>query len=177
VIAALRSRGKESQFPNQPVKTIAWVGLFLVLMNGASPWLGGKTQTAFSMYSNLRSEGKGNHCFLKRIDVLPYQKNLVEVIDSNPNILDPSTRPKGIANFANIGHKVLPYFSLRRLASTTDGDLSITYEQGGEIKKLTRQGDSVSGDEGLLKPIPLLQRKFLWFRRLDAFEGPMPCTH
>ena len=143
VIAASKGFRVENRFPNLPVKSIAWAGLLLVLLNGLSPWVGGKTQTAFSMYSNLRTEGSDcNHLFLRRIDVLPFQKDLVEVIDSEPNILDPAIRPRGIRNFANIGHRVLPYFEFRRLLTTTEGDLSVSYRHNGEIKRITRMGES-----------------------------------
>ncbi|MDF1811561.1 MAG: HTTM domain-containing protein [Verrucomicrobiales bacterium] len=177
VIASVKGRGKDNYFPNQPVKSIAWLGLLLIVLNGASPWLGGKTQTSFSMYSNLKSEGSGNHLFLKRIDLLPFQKDLVTITAMAPNILDPSTRPRGIANFANIGHRVLPWFELRRLLSTIEGDFTVSYEYQGELHTVSRRGETITGDEKLLEPLPLLARKFLWFRRLNAIEGPMPCTH
>ncbi len=66
---------------------------------------------------------------------------------------------------------------LRRLASTTAGDFNVTYQHDGEVKKLIRRGNVVTGDQELVKPIPLPARKFLWFRRLNDLEGPMPCTH
>ena len=177
LIATVKGRKTENFFPQRPVMTLAWIGLLLILINGASPWLGGKTQTSFSMYSNLRSEGKGNHVFLKRIDLLPYQKNLIKVISAEPDLFDPSNNPKGINNFANQGHRVFPYFELRRALSTTAGDFSVSYEQDSEVKVISRKGDTITGDKNLLQPIPLIARKFLWFRRLNAFEGPMPCTH
>jgi hypothetical protein len=177
VRAVIKGSSNENYFPNSPVKSIAWAGLLLVFLNGLSPWIGGKTQTSFSMYSNLRTEGQGNHLFFRRIDLLPYQKNLVEVVKAEPNILDPAIRPKGIRNFANIGNRVIPYFEFRRLLTTTEGDLSVTFEHNGEVKEITRKGDVITGDPKILEPIPLLARKFLWFRRLNVLEGPMPCTH
>lgn len=177
IIAALKSRNRENYFPTRPVKTLAWLGIGLVVANGASPWLGGKTQTAFSMYSNLKSEGTGNHYFLKRVDLLHFQKDMIEVVEAKPNVLDPSSKPRGIGNFANLGNRVLPYFELRRLLSTTRGDFEIDYKYDGELLKLSRKGDTISGDTGLLEPIPLLAQKFLWFRRLKSIDGPMPCTH
>ena len=102
---------------------------------------------------------------------------MVAVISSEPNILDPASRPRGIANFANPGNKVLPYFELRRLITTTPGDLEISYQRAGEVSKFSRKGGTVSGDARLAEPIPLLLQKLLWFRRLNALEGPMTCTH
>jgi hypothetical protein len=57
----------------------------LVLINGASPFLGFKTETSFAMYSNLRTEGgQSNHLLWKRpLALAPYQTDLVDVMFSN----------------------------------------------------------------------------------------------
>src|SRR5690606_10882046 len=121
-----------SRLPNHFHWSWACLGLILVLMNGVYPWIGGRTQTSFSMYSNLRSEGPGNHVFLKRVDLLPYQNDMVEVLESEPNIFAPGHRPRGIQQFANIGHNIIPYFEFRRLLSDMEGDVSVSYRRGGE---------------------------------------------
>lgn len=176
--AAWKGYKQENFFPNKAKLNFVWLGLILVVFNGISPWIGGKTQTSFSMYSNLRTEGKGNHTVLSRVDLLPFQKELVRIISSEPNILDPSNSPKNIGNFANLGHKVLPYFEFRRIITTSNvEDFEIIYQQGGEEKRVARIDGVISGDPQLVEPIPLLLRKTLWFRRLNALQGPMPCTH
>lgn len=177
VAAAISGWKKENLFAHRPMTTIAWLGLLVVFYNGASPWLGGKTQTSFSMYSNLKSEGEGNHFFLKRFDLLPFQKDMAKVVKVEPNIFDPSNRPKGIANFANPGHLVMPFFELRRIVSSAPGDISIVYEHRGELKTASRHGETLTGEAGIFQPLPVLARKTFWFRRLDKVEGPMPCTH
>lgn len=156
-----------------------WVLLALIptLINGIMPWIGARTQTSFSMYSNLRSEGESNHFFLKRHDLFQFQTDLVEVLESSPNILAPGSKPRGIQQFANIGHRIIPWFEFRRLVSEMEGDFEVSYKRNGEELSLSRNGSQITGDAEAFQPLPLLQRKFLWFRRLEALEGPMCCTH
>ncbi|PAW64896.1 MAG: hypothetical protein B9S36_01455 [Verrucomicrobiia bacterium Tous-C2TDCM] len=163
--------------PNRAQATLAWVGLLPVLLNGLWPWLGGRTQTSFSMYSNLRSEATGNHLFLRRADVFDLQKDMVEVLTAAPDILGPSSRPRGIQQFANLGHRILPWFEFRRLVSEHDGDFEVTYTRKGREESLGRKDGQTHGDPEAFEPLPLLHRKFLWFRRLESLEGPMGCTH
>jgi len=154
-----------------------WIGLLPILLNGALPWLGSKTQTSFSMYSNLRSEGVGNHVFLKRIDLFKYQTDMVEVLHAEPNILGPSSRPKGIQQFANLGLTLLPWFEFRRIVSEFEGDFEVLYWRNEEELTLGRKDGVIYGDENAFVKHSLLLHKVLWFRRLESLDGPMPCTH
>ena len=177
LIAGWKARGENAALPNRPRWSLAWLGLLPILLNGASPWLGGRTQTSFSMYSNLRSEGAGNHFFLKRVDLFKLQTDIIDVRESAPNILGPSNRPRGIQQFANIGHHLIPWFEFRRLVSEMDGDFEVTYARKGKELTLGRKNGENYGDPAAFEELPLLQRKFLWFRRLQDLEGPMCCTH
>lgn len=177
LVAAWKGRRDSWNLPNRFRWSPVCFGLILVLANGVFPWIGGRTQTSFAMYSNLRSEGEGNHLFLRRVDWLPYQKDMVEILDSEPALLDPGERPRGIAQFANLGHRIVPWFEFRRLASEFEGDLRVRYTRGGETHVLARKGERIEGDASAFEPLPLLQRKFLWFRRLKSLDGPMVCTH
>lgn len=177
LIAGRKARGENASFPNRARLSLAWFGLIPILLNGASPWLGGRTQTSFSMYSNLRSEGAGNHFFLKRVDLFKLQTDIIDVRESAPNILGPSNRPRGIQQFANIGHHLIPWFEFRRLVSEMDGDFEVTYVRKDEELTLGRKNGENYGDPAAFETLPLLQRKFLWFRRLQDLDGPMCCTH
>lgn len=177
LVAGWKARGEDKAWPNRARPTLAWIGLLPILLNGVYPWVGGRTQTSFSMYSNLRSEGEGNHMFLRRVDHFQLQNDMVEVMESAPNILAPSSRPRGIQQFANIGHRIIPWFEFRRLVSEMEGDFEVTYLRGGETLELGRKDGEIYGDEAAFEPHPLLARKFLWFRRLESLEGPMCCTH
>ncbi|MDF1825840.1 MAG: HTTM domain-containing protein [Verrucomicrobiales bacterium] len=177
LIAGWKAGRKSEALPNRLAFSFVLIGLAPVLLNGLQPWIGGRTQTSFSMYSNLRSEGTSNHMFLKRIDLLKLQTDMVEVLQSSPNILGPSERPRGIQQFANIGHRILPWFEFRRLVSEMPGDFEVTYLRDGKELELGRREGEIYGDDSAFVEIPLLKRKFLWFRRLEALDGPMTCTH
>ena len=170
-------RREERDWPNHPVKTPAWIMLAVVVLNGVNPWIGLKTQTSFSMYSNLRSEGDhSNHVFLRRVDLFPLQADLIELIESTPDLLNPPKNPRTVQQFANTG-RIFPYFELRRLISDHEGDLRVVYRRAGEVHTAIRSGGMEKGDKLLFQKIPWWRYKFLWFRRLKTLEGHMECTH
>ncbi|WP_013627383.1 HTTM domain-containing protein [Rubinisphaera brasiliensis] len=153
----------------------ALLGLLLVVANGFSPWVGFKTQTSFSMFSNLRTEFAANHLFLKRVRLFNYQDDMVQVIEAEPNILVPIETPQSIEKFANAG-SILPFFELRRLLSSWEGDVRLQIQRHGEVVEVTR----IDGETNLpeaFEPLNLAERKLLWFRRHQAWDGPMLTTH
>jgi hypothetical protein len=177
LIAGWQSGRKTDGWSGAARPAWVWLGLVPIVLNGALPWLGSKTQTSFSMYSNLRSEGVGNHLFLKRIDLFDYQTDMVEVLHAEPSILGPSSKPKGIQQFANLGLTLLPWFEFRRIVSEFEGDFEVLYWRHEEELTLGRKDGKMFGDETAFVKHPLLLSKWLWFRRLDSLDGPMPCTH
>ncbi len=177
LLAGWRARNEDGALPNKPSWSFAWIALIPIVLNGAHPWIGGRTQTSFSMYSNLRSEGQGNHLFLNRIDLFEFQGDMVEVVQSSPNILAPSNRPRGIQQFANIGHRIIPWFEFRRLVSEMPDDFEVTYMREGKTLELGMTDGKVYGDAEAFMPLPPLQRKLMWFRRLESLDQPMCCTH
>ncbi len=176
LIAVWRNRANFRTWPNRPTLNPAWLMVLPVLLNGLNPWIGLKTQTSFSMYSNLRSEGEGNHAFLKRIDIFPLQSDLIELVESEPDILRPPDKPRNFQQHANDG-TIFPYFELRRLLSEHEGNVRVVYRRDGQTLGVIRQGDFISGDEQLFEPIGWYRAKFLWFRRLQSMDEPMHCTH
>ena len=177
LIAGWHARKEPGRFPNQASWSLAWIALLPVLLNGTLPWIGGRTQTSFSMYSNLRSEGTGNHLFFKRVDLLGFQTDMVEVTSSAPNILAPSKRPRGIQQFANLGHRIIPWFEFRRLVSEMPDDFEVSYTRDGETLELGRKNGEQYGESEAFEPPPFFQRKLMWFRRLQTLDEPMCCTH
>lgn len=151
------------------------LGLLLVIVNGCSPWVGLKTQTSFAMFSNLRTEFAPNHYFLIRVDMFSYQEDMVEIRGSEPDLLSPTKVPRSIEQFANPG-RIMPMFELRRLLNRVDGDVHVTIFREGKTEAIQRKGNSVSHPEIFASP-SLLERKVLWFRRHQDWQGPMPCTH
>lgn len=155
--------------------TPALLGIVLVFANGLAPWLGLKTQTTFSMFSNLRTEFQANHVFLKRVPLFSYQDDMVEILASEPNVIDPKTVPHGIELYANTGN-IFAAFELRRLLSRWDGDVHVELLRGNERLVIERV-NGVANHPEWFAPIDPIRFKFLWFRRHERWDGPMHATH
>ena len=69
------------------------VGILLLIVNSLSPYVGLKTDSSFTMFSNLQTEnGRWNHAFIpEAVRVFPYQDQLVRVTDSNDRALEQRT--------------------------------------------------------------------------------------
>ena len=131
----------------------------LTSLNGCSPYLGLKTETAFAMYSNLRTEGgQSNHLLVPAgVQLFGFQRDLVEIKDSSSGFLASLARRK----------LMLPFFEVRALLQQHP-TTSLTYER--------HASPSASPDAQLRQPIPLPLRKFLYFRPV-ARSGRQPCFH
>ena len=128
-------------------------------LNGCSPYLGLKTETAFAMYSNLRTEGgQSNHLLVPaRAQLFGFQRDLVEIKDSSSGFL---------ASLAQ--HKLmLPFFEVRAVLQQHP-NTSLTYER--------HASPSASPSVQLRQPIPWPLRKLLYFRPV-ALSGRQPCFH
>ena len=82
----------------------AWLvpGLLLIIVNGASPYLGLKTGVAYTMYSNLRTEdGFENHLFIPRaLRVFSFQDAPVQILESTaPELQRVSDRNEALVFF------------------------------------------------------------------------------
>ena len=75
--------------PALPGSRLVPVVALLLVVNGLSPYWGGKTQTCFSMYSNLRTEGGvWNHLILPpEMRLLAGQDDLVRLVESSDPLL------------------------------------------------------------------------------------------
>ncbi len=131
---------------------------FMVLLNGASPYLGLKTETSFSMFSNLRTEaGEENHLLLPRLDWFDLQDDVVEIGASNVPDLAP---------FAATGERVVWFEVRRALDRRRDESLRVTYR---------REGPWIEASSA--EPIPLLLDRALVFRPLPPAGAPPTCRH
>lgn len=140
----------------------------LVILNGASPYLGLKTEYSFSMFSNLRTEGgDSNHLIVRRpLDLFGYQNDLVEIEDSTDEEL------KKIADHGYL----LPYVELKSYvqeqARNERGDFSLAYRRGGRSRRLPiaeRDAELNRASGGVLGPL-------VHFRPVDR-SGPAACRH
>ncbi|MBC8353581.1 MAG: hypothetical protein H8E66_16400 [Planctomycetes bacterium] len=145
---------------------LLWAPLLLVALNGMSQYLGLKTETCFTMYSNLRTEGGvNNHMFVPTWKLSSYQEDLVEIVSSSIPELQAFTR----------GNELLTSFELRRLLSSTAGDFEIVFKRSGKIQQLYRRGGDAPISE-LLRPHPLWQAKLLHFRPVSTAKCAA-CQH
>jgi hypothetical protein len=138
----------------------------LVLLNGASPYLGLKTRGCWAMFSNVRTElrwegDESNHFLVpSSLKIAGFQEDLVRVVKSS----DPK-----LADLAERGdHR--PFFEFRRYISTQASwgitDLQVTYIRGG----VKRSVANAENDPELSKPYPYLMSKLLIFG--DVSAGP-----
>ncbi|UOQ66497.1 HTTM domain-containing protein [Hymenobacter volaticus] len=147
-------------------KAMLWLVPLLVLFNGLTPYLGIKTQTNFSMFSNLRTEGNiSNHIFVSpSLQLFDMEKDLVEVTKTNLQDLQ---------NLVN-NNQVIPYFEFKRITSNAHIDFYATYIHNNETQTIVvKQG--ISNQPELLIPHNWLAAKFIRFRPVD--KGPCLCKH
>lgn len=145
---------------------LLWIFPILVLINGSSPYLGLKTTTAFSMFSNLRTEGgHSNHVFLPNVAMFKYQEDLVEVLESNDS---------KFSDLVDSGD-LIPWFEFRRMASTSErDDAEITCIRNG-IRLVLKRGAPSKESQEAFTPHPWLAAKFLHFRSIRPFDQPQKC--
>ncbi len=126
------------------------IGPILVVANAMSPYLGLKTQTTFTMYSNLQTEaGHWNHLvFPESMRIFGYQDESVEIVASND---------RQLASAADNDRLWLLYALRQRTADHPD--MSVTYVRDGERVVASR-----AGDDPLLSdaPNPILGKVFLF---------------
>jgi hypothetical protein len=131
----------------------------LVAVNGLTPYLGLKTEHAFSMFSNLRTEGGVSNHLLVPAGPRPfrYQDDLVEVVESSDPFLRNVARDR----------ELVPYFELWRRPRA-----SVVYRANGDVVRLKRVAD----DARYPGPMPDLLGRLLLFRAVDP--GPdQRCRH
>jgi hypothetical protein len=149
--------------------TLRWAPMLapvLLLLSGATPYLGLGTDRALSMYSNLRTEGgHTNHLLVPEgAQVFSYQRDLVVILQSSVPRLQRDADRK----------MVLPYQELRAILT----DEIAGGRVGGSVVFLRDGERHESGDAArdftLGVPVSWFARKFLRFRPVEA-AGPRAC--
>ena len=118
-------------------------GILLMVLNSVSPYVGLKTESSLTMFSNLHTEGgQWNHLLIpEAVRVFPYQDHPIRILASN----DPALQAHGQA-----GVRLVPFELDRHLRShpgtiatytTTDarGDKVLTAGPGDDAAPLTRR--------------------------------------
>ena len=150
---------------NGRLPAATWPVLALVALNGMAPYLGLKTGTSFTMYSNLRTEqGTSNHLLVRRTaELLPHAGDLIAPLASN----DPTLNQWAVEEL------LVSRLELRRTVQLLPGveEASLRWrEADGTVHRTERIADHPE----LGAPLPLWQRKLQLHRPVDA-EGPMRC--
>lgn len=140
-----------------PVPHLAVV--VLLAMWSLNPYLGYRTTSSFTMFSNLITEGQGtNHFFLPSVHYVDYQNDLLEPTSSTNERLD---------ELANDG-QLVTVFEAQRLLDRDPGATVVARRNGGP--EITFSLDDL-GDA----PSPLLTK--LWFFRWIPGSGEPQCTN
>ena len=131
-------------------------------LNGFSPYLGLKTESSISMYSNLHVEGKITNHFLH--GVIPgfwdYSDEVITVIESNDNRL-------------REGEAFVRYDFDRRLLNLQNVKVTVQ----SNLKKTPQQISAIEGNwENTYADSSWIMKKFLLFKPVD-YSRPKVCSH
>lgn len=139
----------------------------LVTFNGFCPYLGLKTESAFAMYANLRTEGgRNNHLFMPRVNLANYQDDLVEFVDSSDGQLRKLKR-RGYG---------WTWFEFRRnkLSRVKNEKFYVTFKRNGVEQTLRYAAQK---DDPAFSPVSWFEKKLLYFRDVQVNASPQHCGH
>ncbi|MER7559116.1 HTTM domain-containing protein [Nocardioides sp. NPDC126508] len=167
MLTVVRREGPRAVAVSDPLFTgspVLWAVTLLVLVNGSLPYLGFKTQTSFTMFSNLWTEdGRTNHWFISpALQIGDYQGDLVEIVETD----DPE-----LAEIAAAGHS-LTRFELERALSAKD-DISVVCSCYGQIRRIEKIDGEFVDYEPRFSYTPFLG-KVMSFRTVP--DGKVTCT-
>jgi hypothetical protein len=133
----------------------------LFLVNGISPYIGFKTESSITMFSNLRTEGgRTNHLLFSSLPYLfSYQQNLVTIRSSNAAALQDYIGP----------NRQMVEYELHRILANAP-DTKVQFSKDGQ------SFDHVDPADNQYLATNWLLRQLLIFKPVDWTE-PKPCTH
>ncbi len=194
IVTIFRTRssvGMEPKLKSRSGFNACWIVAIVICVNGLCPYIGLKTTTAFTMFSNLRTEANlDNHLLIPDFDVFPFQNQMIEVIESNDPLLEP---------YVESGDW-LTLFEMRRICSRRynrppfrtyrldydvknlmfsvlkkpSGIAVVRYRLNGTEFLATKGG---ADQHDLFQPIPWYLKKFLAFRPVCNPHGPALWDH
>ena len=153
-------------------KKVSFLKLFLsflvsliIIVNGMTSYLGLKTHTNLSMFSNLQTENrKTNHFFIPQtLKLFNFQDNLVEIINTNVKSLKP---------FATNEEVLLTHFEFQRIISNQKQDFFVDYIHNGKTYQLRVEQGNANYPE-LIQSNHWLLNKFMSFRAI--YKSYSPC--
>lgn len=168
LITLLRTPPGERHFrgPFFAKPILLYVFPLLVLLNGAAPYVGLKTETSFSMFSNLRTEdGVTNHLFIPTSwQLMDYQDDLVRITSSDL----PELHELAVDGY------LLTRFEFERILHEHD-NFSVSCQCYGSRLDITKEDGDISGFEQDESFSPWLGG-VLHFREVSRSDMT-PCTH
>lgn len=134
----------------------------LYFINGASPYLGLKTESSIAMYSNVHTEGSQTNHLLTgaMLTQRSLQADLVFPVSSNSD--------KFTAKYIGDGLALVRYDLDRMLA--TDPNLRVTFEHDGQTY------NSWEGWNNRYDDYSWIEKKYYLFKPVD-FNRPKVCSH
>ena len=131
-----------------------------------------RNETGFAMFSNLRSDpGRNNHFFIPRIPVMNDGNDQGVIILESDN--------ERINQFTNDGRRRyssrLTWFELRRLITSEQGDIAITYQRDGEeVVSVTRE---LNPDDPIFEALGPVESRLRLFTTIPNNDDDCPCRH
>lgn len=143
---------------------IMWVGIGLLVLNAAMPYMGVKTRAAFTMFSNLRTEpGHWNHL------LVPESVRVFGWLDGGDVRFLDTDDPRLAGKIADQGSEHLLLLGARRLVDEFP-DATVRYTLDG----MERVAAPVSADPVLGVPISTGQE---WFGAIRPYAEGGTCQH
>lgn len=147
----------------EPGTKVAWLWVMLLFLNGASPYIGLKTETSFSMFSNLRTVPNAtNHWLIREpLDVFGWKGDLVHVLESDSGWL---------GRISSRGQS-LPWIEFSDYMARNP-EYWVKYRRGGEVIHV----ESGERSKAFSNRLPWILRKLVLFRPVQV-DGTQRCVH
>lgn len=149
-----------------------WFAPFFIFLNGLTPYLGLKTESTFSMFSNLKTEtDTPNHIFIpKSIRIFDYQDDIIKVTSSNTKIFNNDNYHEAEERY----YTVFEFKKKMRKFMMAKKDFIAEVEYEGESFTFRIKNGTASHPEWVKKH-PYWKLKTLCFRPI--YYGPSLCQH
>lgn len=147
------------------VPVIMWPLVGLVLFNSMTSYLGLKTHTNLSMFSNLQTENHiSNHYFIKQnLKLFNFQDDLVQVISTDVDDLKHYQ--------ANNDRLLITYFEFRRIVGHQSNDFYVEFWRNGTRQYLKVANGRANYPE-FVQPPHWLLAKLMSFRPVYLNHSP-----
>jgi hypothetical protein len=136
----------------------------ILIVNGFGPYYGLKTQTSFSMFSNLHTEqGISNHLIVPSgLHITNWQYDVVEIIDSNePDLIHARDRAL-----------LVVFLELRRMRTDAHEDFRVTFRRNGKVETFDMKRPET---HSVLTPLGSLAKRYFMFRHLEQDPFHVQC--